>query len=270
MELKSVSLPSTIINSMQNIYQDWQAARQTGDKKFVVLIDPDKLRVRELEKVIELSITSGVDYFFIGGSLVVNDMLDQVLKSIREKCTIPMVLFPGNSFQLSYRADALLFLSLISGRNAELLIGKHVITAPFLKMSPLEIISTGYMLIDGGIQTTVQYMSNTTPIPANKEDIAVCTAMAGELLGLKMIYMDAGSGAVKPIPAAMIEAVSGAISIPLIVGGGIKTPEKVAENLKSGADIIVVGNAIESRPELIVEMSAAFREFKPGKSSDAV
>lgn len=270
MGVKSVSLPITIRNSMQHIYQDWQAARQKGDKKFVVLIDPDKLRVRELEKVIELSLEGGVDYFFIGGSLVVNDMLDQVLKSIRERCTIPMILFPGNSFQLSYRADALLFLSLISGRNAELLIGKHVITAPFLKMSPLEIISTGYMLIDGGIQTTVQYMSNTTPIPANKEDIAVCTAMAGELLGLKMIYMDAGSGALKPVPPAMIEAVSGAIQVPLIVGGGIKTPEKVAENLKSGADIIVVGNAIESRPELIVEMSAAFREFKPGKSSDAV
>lgn len=265
-----VSLRLTINNTMHGIYQDWSAARSNGEKKFVVLIDPDKLRLRELEKVIDLAVMGGVDYFFIGGSLVVNDMLDSVLKSIREKCPIPMVLFPGNSFQLSYRADALLFLSLISGRNAELLIGKHVVAAPFLKMSPLEIIPTGYMLIDGGIQTTVQYMSNTTPIPSNKEDIAVCTAMAGEMLGLKMMYLDAGSGAVKPVPAAMVEAVSGAINIPLIVGGGIKTPEKIAENLKSGADIVVVGNAIEGRPELIVEMSAAFREFKPTSSSDAV
>lgn len=255
---------------MHSVYRDWSMARKNGEKKLVVLIDPDKLRVKELEKVIDLAGIAGVDYFFIGGSLVVNDMLDQVLKSIREKCPVPIVLFPGNSFQLSYRADALLFLSLISGRNAELLIGKHVITAPFLKMSPLEIISTGYMLIDGGVTTTVQYMSNTTPIPAGKEDIAVCTAMAGELLGLKMIYLDAGSGAINPVPAAMIEAVSGAIDIPLIVGGGIKTPEKVMENLKSGADILVVGNAIEERPELMLDLGAAFREFKSGALSNVV
>ncbi|MBK8698913.1 MAG: geranylgeranylglyceryl/heptaprenylglyceryl phosphate synthase [Saprospiraceae bacterium] len=255
---------------MHGIYQQWTDARKDGDKKFVVLIDPDKLRLRGLERVISLAMESEVDYFFIGGSLVVNDMLDGVLKSIREQCKIPMVLFPGNSFQLSYRADALLFLSLISGRNAELLIGKHVITAPFLKVSPLEIISTGYMLVDGGIQTTVQYMSNTTPIPHNKEDIALCTAMAGEMLGLKMLYLDAGSGAERPVSGAMIEAVSSATNIPLIVGGGIKTPEKVEENLKWGADIIVVGNAIEHHPELIKEMSCVFREFKPRFRTDAV
>ena len=246
---------------MHGIYEDWSAARKNGDKKFVVLIDPDKLRLRELEKVIDLAITGGVDYFFIGGSLVVNDMLDSVLKSIREKCPIPMVLFPGNSFQLSYRADALLFLSLISGRNAELLIGKHVVAAPFLKMSPLEIIPTGYMLIDGGIQTTVQYMSNTTPIPSNKEDIAVCTAMAGEMLGMKLIYMDAGSGAKNPISTTMIESVSGAINIPLIIGGGIRTPEKAYENAKAGADVIVIGNAFEKDPELVVDISAAIKEL---------
>jgi putative glycerol-1-phosphate prenyltransferase len=153
-----------------------------------------------------------------------------------------------------------LFLSLISGRNADLLIGKHVITAPFLKMSPLEIISTGYMLVDGGIMTSVQYMSNTSPIPANKEDIALCTAMAGEMLGLKQIYMDAGSGAREPISASMINTVSGGINIPLIVGGGIRDPKKAAENAKAGADVIVVGNAIEKDPVLITEMAAAVKE----------
>lgn len=253
---------------MHHIYQQWSHAKKNRDKKFVVLIDPDKLRLNKLDKVLELSMQAGVDYFFIGGSLVVNDMLDNVLNKIKERCSIPMVLFPGNSFQLSYKADALLFLSLISGRNAELLIGKHVITAPFLKMSPLEIISTGYMLIDGGINTTVQYMSNTVPIPSNKEDIAVCTALAGELLGLKMIYMDAGSGALNPIPTDMIEAVSNSIQIPLIVGGGIKDALKVEQNLKAGADILVVGNAIETSPELITELGAVFREFKPGLQSD--
>ena len=242
------------------IYQDLQQAKKMGDKKFVVLIDPDKSRLDKLDKLVDASISAGVDYFFIGGSLVVNDMLDHCLVSIRQQTDIPLILFPGNSIQLSSKADALLYLSLISGRNAELLIGKHVITAPFLKMSPLEIISTGYMLIDGGVQTTVSYMSNTNPIPANKEDIAMCTAIAGEYLGLKLIYMDAGSGAKNPIPDEMIHAVSSAINIPLIVGGGIRTPEKIQANILAGADIIVVGTALEEDPVLIHEMSAAVHE----------
>ena len=132
-----------------------------------------------------------------------------------------------------------------------------MIAAPFLKLSPLEIISTGYMLINGGIETTVSYMSNTKPIPGDKDEIALCTAVAGEMLGLKMIYMDAGSGAINPVPASMISMVSGGINVPLIVGGGIKTPQKVEENVKAGADIIVVGNAIEKDPELILEMADA-------------
>ncbi len=239
-----------------HIYNDLVAAKQAGKKKIAVLLDPDKLRLKQLEATLEIAQTAGVDYFFIGGSLVVNNMLDQLLERIREYCSIPMLLFPGNSFQLSYRADALLFLSLISGRNAELLIGQHVISAPFLKMSPLEIISTGYMLIDGGVTTSVQYMSNTSPIPANKADIAVCTALAGEMLGLKMIYLEAGSGAKNPVPAPMIEAVSGAISVPLIVGGGIRTPEAAKAAFLAGADLIVVGNAIEQDPSLILALGA--------------
>ncbi|MBC7885227.1 MAG: geranylgeranylglyceryl/heptaprenylglyceryl phosphate synthase [Saprospiraceae bacterium] len=250
-----------------SLYSEYLTAKQNGNKKFVVLIDPDKVRLGKIQKVLELSVEAGVDYFFIGGSLVVNDMLDYVLKSMKENCHIPMILFPGNSFQLSYKADALLFLSLISGRNADLLIGKHVITAPFLKMSPLEIISTGYMLIDGGIMTSVQYMSNTNPIPANKDDIALCTAMAGEMLGLKLIYMDAGSGAKNPISESMINTVSSAINIPLIVGGGISTPEKAAANARAGADIIVVGNAIEKDPQLIIEISKAIHEQSTTKKS---
>ncbi len=244
----------------KKLYTSFLEAKKSGKKKFVVLIDPDNMRLGKLEKVLELSKEAQVDYFFIGGSLVVNDMLDMVLANIKKATDIPMILFPGNSFQLSYKADGLLFLSLISGRNADLLIGKHVITAPFLKISPLEIMSTGYMLIDGGISTTVQYMSNTTPIPTDKDDIALCTAMAGEMLGLKMIYMDAGSGAQKPITTSMINAVSTAIEIPLIVGGGIKSPEKAHENVKAGADVIVVGNAIEKDPQLIIDIAAAVHE----------
>lgn len=244
----------------QSIYTDLVEARKAGDKKFVVLIDPDKVRLGNMDKVIELSQEAGVDYFFIGGSLVVNNMLDHCLKTIREKCPIPLILFPGNSFQLSYQADAILFLSLISGRNAELLIGNHVISAPYIKMSPLEVLPTGYMLIDGGVPTTVSYISNTQPIPANKRDVALCTALAGQMLGLKMMYMDAGSGAKNPVSPDMIEAVSATIDIPLIVGGGIRTPEQAHADVKAGADVVVVGNAIEKDPSLIRELAAAVKE----------
>lgn len=242
------------------IYSNLIQGKAKGQRLFSILIDPDKLKIGKVDATVELAIKAKVDCFFIGGSLVVNDVLDEVISQIKAVCNIPVFLFPGSSRQLSYKADALLFLSLISGRNPELLIGKHVETAPFLKISPLEVISTGYMLIDGGVPTSVSYMSNTYPIPANKDDIAVCTAIAGEMLGLRLIYMDAGSGAENPISTSMIEAVSGAIDIPLIVGGGIRTPEKARANVEAGADIIVVGNAIEKDPNLIMEISAAVHE----------
>ena len=150
---------------------------------------------------------------------------------------------------------------MISGRNAELLIGQHVTSAPFIKKSGLEIISVGYMLIDGGTPTTVSYISNSNPIPSNKNDIALCTAMAGEMLGLKLIYMDAGSGAQKAIASNMIQKVSQHIKIPLIIGGGITTPEKAKENCIAGADIIVVGNAVEKDPNLIQSISEAIHSL---------
>jgi len=246
---------------METIYHQLAKAKESGQKKLAVLIDPDKIRLGGLDKILILAKEAKVDYFFIGGSLIVNNMLDKCLTAIKEACDIPMVLFPGDSYQLSYRADAILFLSLISGRNADLLIGKHVISAPYLKMSPLEVLSTGYMLIDGGVPTTVSYMSNTVPIPSNKNDIAICTAIAGEMLGLKLMYMDAGSGAQIPISASMIEEVAGAVSCPLIVGGGIRTPGKALENAKAGADVIVVGNAIEKDPNLIKEMATAIHSI---------
>jgi len=239
------------------LYPNMLQAKASGKKKFAVLIDPDHMRGDRPEQMADLAAEHGVDYFFIGGSLLVNNMLDATLETIRKRCHIPLVLFPGSSFQLSYRADALLFLSLISGRNPDLLIGQHVISAPFLKLSPLEIISCGYMLIDGGIQTSVQYMSNTYPIPAQKDDIAVSTAMAGEMLGLKTLYLEAGSGAQNPVSKSMIESVAGATSVPLIVGGGIRTPENVAANLRAGADIVVVGNVLEKDPGLLKEMKNA-------------
>jgi len=242
-----------------NIYSSLTEAKAKGEKKFAVLIDPDKVRLGNMDKVLELANDANVDYFFIGGSLIVNNMLDHCLESIKAKCNIPTILFPGSSFQLSYRADAILFLSLISGRNPDLLIGNHVISAPYIKVSPLEVLPTGYMLIDGGISTTVQYISNTIPIPHAKNDIAVCTAVAGELLGLRTMFMDAGSGAQTPVSESMITAVSDVLSIPLIVGGGIRTPEKAAANVKAGADVIVVGDAIEKDASLLKEIAAAVK-----------
>ena len=248
-----------MIASEQSILGGLVAARVERRRSFAVLIDPDKLRTSRLEEVVERACEAGVDYFFIGGSLIVNNMLDEVLTGIKQRCDIPLVLFPGNSLQLSYRADALLFLSLISGRNPELLIGNHVIAAPYLKISPLEIMSCGYLLVDGGTSTTVSYMSNTTPIPAAKSDIAVCTAVAGEMLGLKLMYLDAGSGAKHPVPTEMVEAVSGAVDVPVIVGGGIRTPERARATVEAGADVVVVGNAIEGDPTLIHELADAVK-----------
>ncbi len=242
--------------SRTQIYTELTKARQLGKKKLAVLIDPDKMRLGKLDQIIDLSVRCQVDYFFIGGSLLVNSQLDQCLQMIRQRCQIPLILFPGSTYQVSNKADAILFLSLVSGRNPDLLIGQHVIAAPYLKLSSLEVLSTGYMLIDGGVGTTVLYMSNTSPIPSNKADIAVCTAMAAEMLGLKMIFMDAGSGASRPVSAEMIEAVRGAVDIPLIVGGGIRSAEKVAENLKAGADVIVMGNAFEHDPSLMIDIAA--------------
>lgn len=239
------------------IYQSWLDAKRLGQKQFVVLIDPDAMKTGHVERLVQTATDAGVSAFFLGGSLLVNNVLDQCIASIKANTNIPTILFPGSSLQLSYRADALLFLSLISGRNSDLLIGKHVETATFLKMSPLEIMPTGYMLIDGGVATSVSYMSNTLPIPSTKNDIAMATAIAGELLGLKVIYMDAGSGAKNPISEEMIHAVSSNLSIPLVIGGGIRTPEKVAANVKAGADVIVVGNALEKDPELLKDLAAA-------------
>lgn len=241
----------------KKIYSSIVDKKTKGQKSFAVLIDPDKVTPSKLEEVIKKCVAAKADYLFLGGSLVITSNLDECVLQIKQGCDIPVILFPGSPSQLSRHADALLYLSLISGRNPELLIGQHVISAPAVKQSGLEIIPTGYMVIDGGAPTTVSYISNAAPIPADKEDIALCTALAGEMLGKKLIYMDAGSGAKKPITESMIHRVATQIEVPIIIGGGITEPEKAYRNCKAGADIIVVGNAIEKDQNLIAEMAAA-------------
>ncbi|MEP6628245.1 MAG: geranylgeranylglyceryl/heptaprenylglyceryl phosphate synthase [Ginsengibacter sp.] len=242
---------------LKDIYPSLCERKVHGKKSFAVLIDPDKVNKAKMQQLIKLAVDAKVDYFLVGGSLIISGFLDECVQIIKRNCSIPVILFPGSSTQVSKYADALLYLSLISGRNPELLIGQHVVSAPAIKQSGLEIISTGYMVIDGGAPTTVSYISNATPLPADKNEIAMCTAMAGEMLGMKLIYMDAGSGAKRAITESMIEKVSNCIEVPLIIGGGITDPEKAYLNCKAGADIIVVGNAIEKDESLIIEMASA-------------
>jgi len=240
-----------------NLYQSLLAKKKRGQKSFALLIDPDKVNTAAINELCERATAAAVDYLFVGGSLVISNHLDEVVQQVKKNCSIPIILFPGTPSQVSRYADGLLYLSLISGRNPELLIGQHVISAPFVKQSGLEIISTGYIVIDGGAPTTVSYITNASPVPADKNEIAMCTAMAGEMLGMKLIYMDAGSGAKRAVSEDMITQVSRCIQIPLVVGGGIKDPEKAYLNAKAGADVIVVGNAIEKDITLIREIAAA-------------
>ena len=240
-----------------NLYTNILEKKAKGKKLFAILIDPDKQKNSVLSLIVQKANEANVDYFFVGGSLLTNDNLKECIKTIKNNSNIPVILFPGNAMQINKNADGILFLSLISGRNPELLIGKQVISAPILKQTSLEVISTGYMLIDSGKPTTASFMSNTLPIPRNKNGIATSTAIAGEYLGMKLIYMDGGSGAEKPIEIDMIKQVSNQINIPLIVGGGICNAQKAIDNCNAGADLIVVGNAIEKNADLILEISKA-------------
>jgi putative glycerol-1-phosphate prenyltransferase len=225
------------------------------NKQLAVLIDPDKQSQEQLVKTAKIAQEAQVDFLFVGGSLLTSDMLFHCVKTLKENSDIPVVLFPGNTYQIARNADAMLFLSLISGRNPDMLIGMHVLAAPYIKLAGLETIPTGYMLIDSGKPTAVTYMSNSFPIPNDKKDIAACTAMAGEMLGLKMIFMDAGSGASQTIPEEMISFVKQSIEVPLIIGGGIRDTKKLKSVFDAGADIAVVGNRFEENQKLIYEFA---------------
>lgn len=231
--------------------------QKSAGKQLAVLIDPDKQSVETLLPLIQLAENTRVDFFFVGGSLLLENSFEQTIQTIKANSKIPVLIFPGNNYQISKYADAVLFLSLISGRNPEYLIGQHVIAAPLLKEAGIETIPTGYLLIDGGRISTTSYITQTVPIPNDKPDIAVATALAGEMLGMKLIYLEAGSGASKTVSSKMIAAVKQSITVPLIVGGGIRSGEQAEEVCKAGADFVVVGNVLEKEPELLMEISLA-------------
>ncbi|GAB4316431.1 MAG: geranylgeranylglyceryl/heptaprenylglyceryl phosphate synthase [Bacteroidales bacterium] len=232
-----------------------------GKKQIAVLVDPDKYSAGRLIDLATLAQGSGVSWFFVGGSLLTGGVVEETIRVLKNHSDIPVIIFPGDLLQIHPGADGILLLSLISGRNPELLIGKHVVAAPYLKRSGLEILPTGYMLIDSGSATTALYMSNSLPIPSGKPEIAASTAMAGEMLGLKLIYMDGGSGAEVPVPVNMVETVRKAIDIPLIVGGGIRDAEAARERFAAGADVIVVGNAIEEDHSFLTRLAEVALSF---------
>lgn len=213
-------------------------------RQLAVLIDPDKQSLAETAKFAATIEKSTADYVFVGTSFL-QGSLDNCISVIKEHTCKPVIIFPGHCTHLSDKADAILLLSLISGRNAEFLIGNHVVAAPLIRQIGLEVISTSYMLIDGGTTTSVEYVSNTRPIPATKNDIAVATAMAGEMLGHKLAYLEAGSGAEIPVSDKMIAAVRKNISTPLIVGGGLRDIATINKKFDAGANIVVVGTAFE-------------------------
>lgn len=243
---------------MTTVLNRIEQARQDGEKLLAVLIDPDFGQDEaRLERTVQQACMAKADLLFVGGSLLTSAAFDHCVQLVRRWSDRPVVLFPGSPAQLSRHADAVLFLSLISGRNPELLIGHHVTAAPTVKALGLEAIPTGYMLIDGGKPTTVSYVSQTLPIPHDKPGIAAATALAGELLGLRAIYMDTGSGAARSVSAAMVAAVRAHVDLPIIVGGGIRDGETARALCDAGADLVVVGTAFEEDPDLIFAMSEA-------------
>ncbi len=244
---------SLIVMVYQKLIQD----ARFGEKKLAVLIDPDKQRIDQLAERVRSADHAHVDYFLVGGSLLTRDTFQEAVHMVKEETDRPVILFPGSAWQISEDADALLFLSLISGRNPELLIGQHVQAAPLIHQLNLEVIPTGYLLVDGGTPTTASYISQTAPLPANKPEIAVATALAGKYLGMQLLYLDTGSGAAHPVPSDMIRKVKKASELPILVGGGIRSPDQAATAARAGADVIVIGTAAEQDASILPAMVQA-------------
>ena len=230
---------------MRKIYQNILASTSNKEKLLAVLIDPDKMAIEMASNIIRSVNASMATHIFVGGSIVEDNKTEKLVSEIKKHSNLPVIVFPGDVSQIAEQADAILFLSLISGRQSEYLIGKHVKAVSKLKKIDLEVIPTGYILIENGKETSVQKVTQTLPMSRNDIQLVVDTALAGELLGMKLIYLEAGSGAIRPIDTKMISEVKKAIRIPLIVGGGIRTKEQLNDAYKSGADLVVIGTAFE-------------------------
>ncbi len=240
-------------------YDYLQRARHEKGAGFIVLIDPDRLAEEDLPRFAAYCAEAEVDALFVGGSLLHAIAFDQYVQRLKAACDLPVIGFPGSLSQLSGALDAVLYLSVVSGRNPEYLFGQHVYAAPLIRRLGIEPISTAYMLVESGRATTAQYMSHSMPLPRNKPDVAAATALAAEMMGMRLLFTDGGSGAEHPVPEEMIAAITETCAAPLVVGGGLKTPEEVARKVRAGASFIVVGNAIEKRPDpgYVTELAAA-------------
>lgn len=230
---------------MTTIYSNILQSKTENEKLLAILLDPDKIDLNDIEILIKKINQSPATHIFIGGSLVKTNISDELILKIKQNCSLPIILFPGNPSQISDKADGILFLSLISGRNPDFLIEHQVNAVSILKKTNLEIISTGYILIESGTKTAVERVSKTKPLDRNNIDYVVYTAQAGEMLGNKLIYLEAGSGAKHAVPLEMIQLVSQNIKIPLIVGGGIVDLQGIQKAHDSGADLVVIGTAFE-------------------------
>jgi phosphoglycerol geranylgeranyltransferase len=250
-----------------SVYQTLLNVRDQKGAGFLVLLDPDRMNVSDIVDLARKSEQGGADGFLVGSSLLLSTRFDEAVKEIKAHVKVPVTIFPGNANQVSRHADAILFLSLISGRNPHLLIGEQVKAAPAIKEFGLEPIPTGYMLIESGAPTSVQFMSDTQPIPRNKPDIAKAHALAAEYLGMKMVFLEAGSGAENPVPDNIVREVKDFISIPIIVGGGIRDPDVAHSKVKSGASFVVIGNFLEEDDSLVREFANAIHINRKVKTS---
>ena len=239
----------TIIEQLESIIGQYRAG-------YLVLVDPDRIKLKEIPSFAQRAQSAGVDGVLLGGSFLTND-LSIIAETLKKSTDLPIILFPGSAMQVTPHADAILFMSLLSGRNANYLIGEQVKAAPMIQRVGLETISTGYILIDGGQQTAVSFISNTTPIPNDKAEIAWAHALAAQYLGMKLIYLEAGSGAKKPVPDQIIHSVRKQVTVPIIVGGGIRSPEVARKKVAAGAQFVVTGNVIEQDPSLMAAFADA-------------
>ncbi len=227
-------------------------AKKENKQLLAILLDPDKLVFNQVAEKIEKINKHKVDFILVGGSLLFTNILDTLILEIKKNTSIPVILFPGNAMQISDNADGILFLSLLSGRNPEFLIGNQVVAAPLLKQTDLEVISTSYLLIESGRETTASYISNSKPIPRHKPEIAMATALAGEMMGHQLVYLDGGSGAQKVVPPEIIQQINQNVQSPIVVGGGIRTTKQLLTAYKAGATMVVIGTAFENN-ELLLE-----------------
>ena len=231
---------------MTNIYSDILKAKTENRKLLAILLDPDKVDLDNASILIEKINQSPATHIFVGGSLVLSNKIDDLILKLKQDCELPIILFPGNPSQISSFADGILFLSLISGRNPDYLIEHHVNAIPILKQTKLEVIATGYILIESGNETAVSRVSQTKPLARNNVEYILQTAQAGEMLGNKLIYLEAGSGADYTVPQKVVTLVSENIGVPVIVGGGIKDFRTIQKMYDAGADLVVIGTAFEN------------------------